>query len=117
MRRADDAHHDARAPRALRNFEGEELALLIAEQRKAAHPLGDRPLVVLTAGNTEYGPAEQAAEQAMEDDRQRAQAALVRLSSRARRLVVEGSGHHIHIERPAVVADAIRDVLARAARP
>jgi pimeloyl-ACP methyl ester carboxylesterase len=92
-------------------FEGEELALLIAEQRKSAYPLGDRPLVVLTAGHVEYG-----ADPAMEEDRRRAQAALVRLSRAGRQLVVDGSGHHVHIDRPAVVADAIRDVLAAARR-
>ena len=93
-------------------FEAEELALAIAEQRRAAYPLGDRPLVVLTAGNAEYGPGEQA----MEEDRRRAQAALARLSRRGRQVVVTGSGHHVHIERPDVVADAVREVLAAAVR-
>ena len=92
------------------DFEGEELALLITEQRKSEHPLGDRPLVVLTAGNVEYG------DRAMEDDRRRAQAALARLSRNGRQVVVEGSGHHPHIERPDVVVNAIRDVLAAARR-
>jgi pimeloyl-ACP methyl ester carboxylesterase len=88
-------------------FEAEELALLIADQKRSEHPLGDRPLVVLTAGNAEYGPGEQG----MEEDRRRAQAALARLSSRGRQVVAEGSGHHVQLERPALVADAIREVV------
>ena len=92
-------------------FEAEELALLVAEQRRAAFPLGDRPLVVLTAGNVEYG-----ADRAMEEDRRRAQAALAGLSRRGRQVVVDGSGHHVHIERPDAVAAAIREALAAARR-
>jgi pimeloyl-ACP methyl ester carboxylesterase len=93
-------------------FEAEELALLVAEQRKLEHPLGDRPLVVVTAGNAEYGPGEPG----MEENRRRAQTALVRLSSRGRQVIADGSGHHVHIERPALVADAIREVLGAVTR-
>ena len=89
-------------------FEAEELARLIAAQRTQAHPLGDRPLVVLTAGRREYAPGEDS----LEADRRRAQAALAALSSRGRQVVVAGSGHHIHIERPEAVVEAIREVLA-----
>ena len=89
-------------------FEAEELALMIAEQKKKEHPLGDIPLIVLTAGNPEYGPGEQA----LEDDRQKNQAALVNLSRHGKQIIAVGSGHHIQIEDPELVIKAIRDVLA-----
>ena len=86
-------------------LEAEELALMIADQQKEAHPLGDRPLIVLTAGNREYD------QQALEDDRQRMQAALAKISRNGKQVIAVGSGHHIHIEDPALVVKAIREVL------
>jgi pimeloyl-ACP methyl ester carboxylesterase len=58
-------------------FEAEELAGMIAEQKSKENPLGDIPLIVLTAGNPEYGPDKQA----LEEDRKKNQAALATLSS------------------------------------
>lgn len=88
-------------------FEAEELALLIADQKKKEHPLGDIPLVVLTAGRAEYGPNEQA----LEDERKKIQAALAKLSRNGKQIIAVNSGHHIHIEDPELVAKAIRDVV------
>jgi pimeloyl-ACP methyl ester carboxylesterase len=42
------------------------------------------------------------------------QGALAALSARGRLILVEGSGHYIHIERPAEVVDAIREVTVSA---
>jgi pimeloyl-ACP methyl ester carboxylesterase len=99
-------HYAAYGPGAA-ELEAEELALMIADQQKEAHPLGDRPLIVLTAGNREYGPDQQA----LEDDRQRMQAALAKLSRNGKQVIAVGSGHHIHIEDPELVVKAIREVL------
>jgi len=89
-------------------FEAEELALMIADQKKKEFPLGGMPLIVLTAGNSEYGPDEQS----LEDDRQKNQAALAGLSRNGKQVVAVGSGHHIHIEDPELVVKSIREILA-----
>ena len=39
---------------------------------------------------------------------------LVRLSSSGRQVIAEHSSHHIHIDEPNLVVDAIRDVVERA---
>jgi pimeloyl-ACP methyl ester carboxylesterase len=100
-------HYVANGPGAM-EMEAEELALMIAEHRKSPQPLGNRPLVILTAGRNEF-PIEQ---HELEDERLKVQAALASLSSRGRQVLVANSGHHIHIEQPEVVTRAIREVLA-----
>jgi pimeloyl-ACP methyl ester carboxylesterase len=62
------------------------------------HALGDRPLVVLTRGvDSSQGQRD-------------VHASLARLSTNSRHTVVAGSGHEIHLFRPEVVIQAIRDV-------
>jgi pimeloyl-ACP methyl ester carboxylesterase len=61
-----------------------------ATTRDQAHPLGDKPLIVLsTGGGQSYGA----------------------LSSNGKQVVVLDSGHYIMIDRPDVVIDAIREVV------
>jgi pimeloyl-ACP methyl ester carboxylesterase len=73
-------------------------------QLQAAPSLGDRPLIVL------------AADQSMETiprwtEAQHQQAAM---STNGRLIVVEGSGHYIQLEHPAVVIDAVQQVVEQA---
>jgi pimeloyl-ACP methyl ester carboxylesterase len=73
-------------------------------QLQAALSLGDRPLIVL------------ASEQSMAElpfwpEAQRQQAALSTLCSL---VVVPGSGHAIHWDQPAVVTEAVRQVVTQA---
>jgi pimeloyl-ACP methyl ester carboxylesterase len=85
-------------------------------QVRAAGDLGDRPLVVLTAGNSfdiealqELGlPADFpfAQLQAMQNE-------LAALSTHSTHLVAEGSGHAIHLEQPDWVVTAIREVVEK----
>lgn len=80
----------------------------------ACGDLGDKPLVVLTAGRQELGGWGIAGE---EWERLRAimaagQVKLARLSSRGRQTIVADSGHNIYLEQPEVVVQAIRAVLA-----
>jgi pimeloyl-ACP methyl ester carboxylesterase len=91
-------------------LEAEELALMIADQKKKEHPLGDIPLIVLTAGKAEYGPDEQA----LEDERKKEQAALMNLSLNGKQVIATKSGHHVQLDEPELVIQAIRDVLAAA---
>jgi pimeloyl-ACP methyl ester carboxylesterase len=73
-------------------------------QLQAAPALGDRPLIVLAAGpSMEQIP--------LWPEAQHRQAAL---STNGRLIVVAGSGHYIQLEHPAVVIDAVQQVVEQA---
>ena len=89
-----------------------------AEAREAGiTSLGDIPLVVITHG---VPPPPFPPELGINDDEMRRyeetwrelQGDLAALSSRGRVVVAEGAGHMIHHERPDVVVEAIREVVA-----
>ncbi len=73
-------------------------------QLQAAPGLGALPLIVLASGQN-------MAQLPYWADAQRQQAAL---STNGRLIVAEGSGHGINLERPALVIDALRQVVAQA---
>jgi pimeloyl-ACP methyl ester carboxylesterase len=75
------------------------LARLLALSQTVQHPLGARPLVVLTRG-IEWS---QGLHEAHEG--------LTRLSTNSRHTRVEGAGHEIHLFAPAAVITAIADVV------
>lgn len=98
-----------------RNPEGLDL-IESADQAKAAPGFGDRPLVVLTAGdrvaNTEGLPDDLATSfDAIWMD---LQTGLVNLSTSGRQEIVEDATHDMPFEQPGVIVDAIRDVLGNA---
>jgi pimeloyl-ACP methyl ester carboxylesterase len=76
--------------------------------------LGDMPLVVLSRGLTQMsrGPGVSAEDvegyRVAEDEMQ---AELAELSTRGKQVVAEGCGHHIQVEQPQLVIDAIREVV------
>jgi pimeloyl-ACP methyl ester carboxylesterase len=76
--------------------------------------LGDMPLVVLSRGltQTSTGPGVSAEDvegyRIAEDEMQ---AELAALSTRGKQIIAEGCGHHIHVERPQSVIDAVREVV------
>jgi pimeloyl-ACP methyl ester carboxylesterase len=72
----------------------------------AAPSLGDRPLIVLAAGQAMNTTD-------MSAPWPEAQRRLAALSTDGRLIVVEGSGHAIHWEQPAVVLDAMRQMVAQ----
>jgi quinohemoprotein ethanol dehydrogenase len=74
------------------------LARLLAS-RSPAHPLGDRPTVVLSRGDEKN------------EAREKVHANLAALSTNSRHSVVAGSGHEIHLFEPATVVQGITDVL------
>lgn len=89
-------------------FEAEELARMIADIQGREYPFGDLPLTVISAGRKQYD------EQWLEDEHTTTQAALAKLSRAGKQIVATESGHHVHIDQPQLVIDAIRDVLAAA---
>lgn len=70
-------------------------------QLAAAPALGDRPLLVLAADENMTGTPDWA----------EAQNYLAGLSPRGRLIVPAGSGHYIHLDHPAVVIDAVAQVV------
>ena len=71
-----------------------------------AVPLGDRPLAIVLGTRPEpYVPDDIAREKAAEQED------LLRLSNRSKLIRDPSSGHHIHVENPGLVANAIEDVV------
>jgi pimeloyl-ACP methyl ester carboxylesterase/GNAT superfamily N-acetyltransferase len=83
--------------------------LITRAQLKAAPPLPDIPLIVLTARQGDYPYAWP--RDALNVLRVRLQRELVTLVSQGRQVIVEDTGHAIHEDRPEIVVDAIREVL------
>lgn len=85
--------------------------------RRSRQSLGDIPVVVLT--HDKAAGAEAGAPEGLEEDVETAwqtmQEDLATISTNARLIVADGSGHFIHVERPDLVIDAIRQVLEQAA--
>ena len=97
-----------------RTSEFENIEVSAEQARKADH-IGDKPLVVLTAGRVidaglkaALSEAERMAyEQAWVDD---LQLRLARLSSRGRRVLVADSGHDMPSDRPDAIVTAVREL-------
>ena len=84
-----------------------------AELQRNAHPLGDIPLIVLARTRSDY-PPEVAAMLIAEHNAQ--QAKFATLSRKGTEIIVPNSGHHIQLDAPDAVVDAIRRLVDRAQR-
>jgi pimeloyl-ACP methyl ester carboxylesterase len=82
----------------------EEFTALRLQRLSAEHPLGALPLRVLERARDST------------DVWHNQQVELARLSSAGKLIRAEGSGHMIHLERPDLVTQAIREVI-REVRP
>ena len=78
---------------------------------RASSPLPTVPVISLTAPLPTDEPFEPGWPLAMNDVFRAENADLATLAPGERWIVVEGSGHNIHYDRPAVVIDAVRDVV------
>lgn len=87
---------------AVNPFEYEELAALRTERLSGEAILGDVLLVVLTRGIPDGGT----------DERERTSelAELAKMSRNGNHVIARRSGHHIHIDEPDLVVEAIRGV-------
>ena len=86
------------------------------EQLAAPMSLGDKPLIVLTAGPLQLegmGLSQEQIDQ-MDEAHTRTQAALTQGSQNSEQIIAEDSGHYIHLEQPDLVVDAIRQVVEAA---
>ena len=83
--------------------------------RSRRRPLGDIPVIVITRGETDGAtmgiPAE--SEDEIHAAWLRMQQDLLTISADSTLVIAEGSGHNVHVERPELVIDAVRQVLSR----
>jgi pimeloyl-ACP methyl ester carboxylesterase len=88
----------------------------IEEHLAAPMLLGDKPLIVLTAGPLQQEGTDLSQEQMDQLDKAhtRSQADLTQRSQNSKQIIVEDSGHYIHLEQPNLVIDAIREVVEAA---
>ena len=95
------------------DYMAEEFQLLFLARQKVPQGLGQRPLVVLAAGKRPPPPPGVAAElwNRLRDERDAQVRDLADLSSNARFVRDETSGHALHRDNPTLVAQAIKDVL------
>jgi pimeloyl-ACP methyl ester carboxylesterase len=80
--------------------------------RAIARPL-DVPVVVVTAGRTEWTGLSRRARAGMRTLWSELQASLARLSPQGTQVIATTSGHYVQREAPHIVIDAVRQVLAR----
>ena len=96
------------------DFWAEELQAMYIARAKTPYQLGDKPLVVLLAkpdaGNPPPGISADEWKRINEEKRQQ-KVGLANLSRNSKLIVAESSGHHIQLDEPRVVADAIRLVV------
>jgi len=89
-------------------FEADELLAMQRANAGKPYPLGDLPLIVLTRGLADdTGPDGKAFEAEHRQDH----LDVSRLSRAGRLVVAERSGHHIQIEQPELVIQAIHDIV------
>jgi hypothetical protein len=76
-------------------------------------PFGDLPLIVLTAGQTTAPGSTPFNEQTVpvSDQQITFQAELARFSSRGEQRVIPWSGHSVHLDAPAEITRAVRDLV------
>jgi pimeloyl-ACP methyl ester carboxylesterase len=93
--------------------ESSSLLESISEVHAAPMSLGDKPLIVLTAGPLQLEGMGLSQEQAHQIDEAHSehQADLARRSQNGKQIIAEESGHYIHLEQPDLVIDAIRQVV------
>jgi pimeloyl-ACP methyl ester carboxylesterase len=102
-----------KAVQAEMDWSPEDVASLYRHRGEPAYTLGNKPLIVLTRGKGGFDGRKDSLQ--LEQERMASQAALSRLSTNSKHIIDRNSGHNIHLEDPAVVIAAIKEVL-RAAR-
>jgi pimeloyl-ACP methyl ester carboxylesterase len=93
------------------SFNGDEILALKKARAATPYPLGDMPLIVLARGIPIDPTIDRGAER--EAERLRLKADLTALSQNGRQITAAPTtGHHIHIDEPQLVIDAIREVVS-----
>jgi pimeloyl-ACP methyl ester carboxylesterase len=91
-------------------FTGDEILALKQARAATRYPLGDMPLIALTRGIPIDPSGERGVER--EQERLRLKADLAALSRNGKEVTASATtGHHIHIDEPQLVIQAIREVV------
>jgi len=101
------------------SYFAEEFAAVYAARQQQEYPLGDAPLAVLLQkpGYDDPPPGVSAEEwKQINEEKRQQKVELTKLSRNSKLIVAENSGHHIHLDEPAVVTGAIRQVAEAAQR-
>lgn len=94
------------------SYLADEFQQLYEARKTKPRPLGDLPLVVPTGAKDRMSSREMSPEEReLHLEKAREQEDLARLSGNSRFVADPTSGHHIYLENPALVVDAIRDVV------
>lgn len=103
---------------AAEDFWAEELRELHEARAQKARQLGDLPLVVIVGGRDEPAPPGVTAEEwrRLSAEKRQQKEALVGLSTAGTLRVAARSGHHVQLEEPALVVEAVRQVVRSAPR-
>ena len=100
------------APQSGVGMRGEADAVLtVSKQAAKNESLGDRPLVVLTAGDRRRGRTSQDAHEQWERTWKELQVDLATLSTDSDWRVVRHAGHYVHLRAPEAVVAAVEDVV------
>jgi pimeloyl-ACP methyl ester carboxylesterase len=83
----------------------------VAEATDAAPSLGDKPLIVLSAGARQYPGFTKGQAKRMDERANKFEAGLPDLSENSKLVVAKNSAHYIQFDRPELVVDAIRRVV------
>lgn len=87
----------------------EDVADMYKNRNDPAYKLGDIPLIVISKGKGNYSGSPDSV--ALEKQRLDLQNDLTHLSTNSKHIIDRNSGHNIHLEDPAIVIDAIRQVI------
>lgn len=89
-------------------------ALIRATVANGKAPLGDRPLIVISAGRLSYSAEDRKAGRSLQEKLRahvKSEAFLASLSRNSRFLIARRSFHEVHLYEPDLVTDAIRQVV------
>lgn len=90
------------------DFLPEEMARMYSDRSSSKYPLGDIPLIVLTRGASQFSDADEQTKKQLNESHDRLQADLVTLSTNSKQIIAKNGGHHIQLDDPELVTDAIR---------
>ena len=83
----------------------------VAEATDAAPSLGEKPLIVLSAGAREYPGFTKGQAKRMDEQANEFEAGFTDLSENSKLVLAKDSAHYIQFDRPELVVDAIRRVV------
>ena len=91
------------------NWSPEDVADMYANKNKPEYMLGNVPLIIISKGSGDYSGLPDST--TLENERLKLQDDLTHLSTNSKHIIDKNSGHNIHLEDPATVIDAIKQVI------